>query len=250
MFGEYGYMEEGQLGKPYNFKLLKRLSKYAFPYRKTVLTALFLTILITFFELAIPYLTKIAIDRYILSSWYRMDIGELKGSEAKDFTKKYGHLLRKSKDRSQCYISNLDLKNLDPADLHDYKARKILTSERLYRIGSEVGAEGILEKKIKAIHELDDGSKLIPYELLNSFSKKDILKIRIADVRGVALVSLILILFLVFAFVLSFGELPPGIHRSTYDAGYSSQALPENAISSSAFLRATSCRSLSHTRDK
>ena len=92
MFGEYGYMEEGQLGKPYNFKLLKRLSKYAFPYRKTVLTALFLTILITLFELAIPYLTKIAIDRYILSSWYRMDIGGLKGSEAKDLMKKYGHL--------------------------------------------------------------------------------------------------------------------------------------------------------------
>ncbi|MBU4426530.1 MAG: hypothetical protein KKB35_07305, partial [Proteobacteria bacterium] len=123
MFGEYGYMEEGQLGKPYNFKLLKRLSKYAFPYRKTVLTALFLAILITLFELAIPYLTKIAIDRYVLSSWYRMDIDRLKGSEAKDFMKKYGHLLRKSKDRYQCFIDNLNLKNLDPADLHDYKTR-------------------------------------------------------------------------------------------------------------------------------
>ena len=206
MFGEYGYMEEGHLGKPYNFKLLKRLSKYAFPYRKTVLTALFLTILITLFELAIPYLTKIAIDRYVLSSWYRMDIDGFKGSEAKDFMKKYGHLLRKSKDRSQCFIDNLDLKNLDPTDLHDYKTRKILTSERFYRIESEIGAEGLLGKKIKAIHELDDSSKLIPYEMLNSFPKKDILKIRIADVRGVARVSLVLILFLVFAFVLSYGE--------------------------------------------
>ena len=206
MFGEYGYMEEGQLGKPYNFKLLKRLSKYAFPYRKTILTALFLTILITLFDLAIPYLTKIAIDRYVLSSWYRMDIAGLKGSEASDVIKKYGHLLKKSKDRSQYFIDNLDLKNLDPADLHDYKTRKIFMPDRFYRIVSETGTEGLMGENLKTIHELDDGSKLILYERLNRFPKKHILNIRVADVQGVARVSLILILFLVFSFVLSYGE--------------------------------------------
>ena len=70
MYGEYGYMEEGKLGKPYNFRLLKRLAPYAIPYKKTVVAALCLTILITLFDLAFPYLAKIAIDRYILSSWY------------------------------------------------------------------------------------------------------------------------------------------------------------------------------------
>jgi ABC-type multidrug transport system fused ATPase/permease subunit len=206
MFGEYGYMEEGQLGKPYNIKLLKRLSKYAFPYRKTILTALCLTILITLFDLAIPYLTKIAIDRYVLSSWYRMDIVGLKGNEANDFKKKYGHLLKQSRGRSQYFINNLDVKNLDPADLHDYKTRKIFMPDRFYRTLSEVGADALLGKNIKTLHELDDGSKLIPYDLLNSFPKKDILKIRIADVRGVAQISLILVLFLIFSFVLSYGE--------------------------------------------
>ena len=199
-------MEDGQLGKPYNFKLLKRLATYALPYKKIILAVLSLTIMITLFDLAIPYLTKIAIDRYILSSWYRMDIAGLKDHEAKNLIKKYGHLLRKSKDRYQYYISHLKLKDMDPADLHDYKIRKILTSERFYRIGSEAGAKGVLEKRRKAIHEMDDGSKLIPYELLYSFPTKDILQIRIADMRGVALVSLILILFLAFTFVLSYGE--------------------------------------------
>ncbi|UCF84858.1 MAG: ABC transporter ATP-binding protein [Desulfobacteraceae bacterium] len=206
MFGEYGYMEEGQLGKPYNFKLLKRLAKYALPYKKIILASLLLTVLITLFDLAIPYLTKIAIDRYILSSWYRMDMGRLKGNEAKDLMKKYGHLLRKSSDSSQWYISHLDLKNLDPADLHDYKTKKIVTSERFYRIGSDVRSEGVLAKNAESIHEIDDGSKLIPYELLNSFPEKDILKIRITDVQGVTFVSLIVILFLVLTFGLSYGE--------------------------------------------
>ena len=199
-------MEDGQLGKPYNFKLLKRLATYALPYKKIILAVLSLTILITLFDLAIPYLTKIAIDRYIISSWYRMDIAGLRDREAKNLIKKYGHLLRKSKDRYQYYISHLGMKDMDPADLHDYKIRKILTSERFYRIESEVGTKGVLEKRRKAIHEMADGSKLIPYEVLLSFPTKDILQIRVADVRGVALVSLILILFLVFTFVLSYGE--------------------------------------------
>ena len=45
MFGEYGYMEEGKLGKPYNLKLLKRLLPYSAPYKKTIIGALFLTIM-------------------------------------------------------------------------------------------------------------------------------------------------------------------------------------------------------------
>lgn len=206
MFGEYGYMEEGKLGKPYNLKLLKRLAYYAFPYKKIVVIALFLTIFITIFDLAIPYLTKIAIDKYILSSWYRMDISRLEDKETKDLMKKYGHILRKSRDGYQCYISHLDMKEIDPVDLHDYKARQILTLERFYRIGSDNRLDVEFEKLTKTIHVMDDGSALIPYELLNSLPKKDILKIRFRDVRGVTLISIILVFFLFLTFGLSYAE--------------------------------------------
>jgi ATP-binding cassette subfamily B multidrug efflux pump len=206
MFGEYGYMEEGHLGKPYNLKLLKRLAKYAIPYRKIILAALFLTILITLFDLAIPYLTKIAIDRYILSSWYRMDVSKLKGGEIQDLMKKYGHFLIKSKDGSQCYISRLHMKKLDPIDLYDYKNRHILISDRFYRIGSDT-QEGIaFEKHAHIIYEMADGSILVPYELLKSLPKKDLLKIRSADVRGVTLLAFVFLLLLVLTFGFNYAE--------------------------------------------
>jgi len=67
---DYGHMEEGHLGRPYNVRLLRRLIPYAKPYRRAILAALVLILLITLFDLAIPYLPKIAIDRYILSLWY------------------------------------------------------------------------------------------------------------------------------------------------------------------------------------
>ena len=65
MHGEYGYMEEGKLGKPYDLRLLKRLAGYAAPYKRTIFLALLLTILLTLIDLSIPYLTKITIDHIV-----------------------------------------------------------------------------------------------------------------------------------------------------------------------------------------
>jgi ATP-binding cassette subfamily B multidrug efflux pump len=206
MFGEYGYMEEGELGKPYNFKLLNRLAGYAFPYRKTIATALFLTILITVFDLALPYLSKIAIDRYILSSWYFVDINKMTASEAQHIFSKYGQLLDKSRDGSLCAISHLDMKKIDPADLFAYKARQIFTSDRFYRTPSEVNSGIIADMAGKSIHMMDDGSFLIPYDQLNSLPKEDILRTRAGDIRGVALVGGIFFILLILSFGLSYGQ--------------------------------------------
>ncbi|MEJ2725581.1 MAG: ABC transporter ATP-binding protein [Deltaproteobacteria bacterium] len=136
MYGDYGYMEEGRLGKPYNLRLLRRLAHYAFPYKKVVAVALFLTLLITLLDLALPYLSKIAIDRYILSSWYEVRLTGVEHRAARDFLKTFG---------------------------------------------SEVAA-------------------------LNELTKKQILKVRASDLRGVVLISLVIILFLFLNFGLGYGQ--------------------------------------------
>lgn len=67
MHGDFGYMEEGKLGKPYNLGLLARLSGYTKPYRWLIAFALSVAALITLLDLVLPYLSKMAIDNYILS---------------------------------------------------------------------------------------------------------------------------------------------------------------------------------------
>ena len=91
---DYGYMEEGQLGKPYNLSLLKRLIPYAWPYKKILFLALVLTLGITLFDLSIPYLPKIAIDRYILSFWYPVNQTMRSAHVAEQFKEKYGHIVK------------------------------------------------------------------------------------------------------------------------------------------------------------
>jgi len=66
MRGDHGYMEETLSGKAYDAKLLKRLLPFARPYRFQISLSILVVLLITLLNVALPYITKIAIDRYIV----------------------------------------------------------------------------------------------------------------------------------------------------------------------------------------
>ena len=57
--------EEEVIGKAYDSRLMRRLLAYLHPYRWMVLLAVLILLLGSVAELLLPYLTKVAIDRYI-----------------------------------------------------------------------------------------------------------------------------------------------------------------------------------------
>ncbi|MCK4617656.1 ABC transporter ATP-binding protein, partial [Candidatus Aerophobetes bacterium] len=57
--------EEEVLGKAYDSRLMRRLIRYLAPYKLYVAVSIILLLFISVLQLAGPYLTKIAIDRYI-----------------------------------------------------------------------------------------------------------------------------------------------------------------------------------------
>ena len=66
---DIGYFEEGQLDKRRDLRLLARLLPLLSPYRRMLAASIGLVMLITVLDLALPYLTKIAIDRYIVPQY-------------------------------------------------------------------------------------------------------------------------------------------------------------------------------------
>jgi ATP-binding cassette subfamily B protein len=73
--GEFGYIEGERLGKPYDLGLLKKFLPYLWPWRAWWLLILLLALAVTALDLVPPFLTKQAIDRYIL----RGDLRGLQG---------------------------------------------------------------------------------------------------------------------------------------------------------------------------
>ena len=59
--------EEEILGKAYDSRLMRRLLAYLLPYRRIVLFAFMLIVLESLIEISFPWLTMVAVDRYILA---------------------------------------------------------------------------------------------------------------------------------------------------------------------------------------
>jgi len=83
MHPDYGYFEESQLGKPYDIKLLKRLYPFTRPYKSLLFGSIGLVLLITVLDLAMPYFTKIAIDRYIVPQIHSTSSDQAAKAESK-----------------------------------------------------------------------------------------------------------------------------------------------------------------------
>lgn len=66
MHSEYSHYSEDKLNQRYDLKLLSRLLPLAWKYKFFFFGAVFLVVLITLLDISLPYVTKIAIDRYIV----------------------------------------------------------------------------------------------------------------------------------------------------------------------------------------
>lgn len=66
MFDNTGVFHEKTPGKHYDARLFARLVPFIAKYRRFLLFAVVLVVMITFCDLSLPYITKIAIDRYIV----------------------------------------------------------------------------------------------------------------------------------------------------------------------------------------
>ncbi|MBW2486062.1 MAG: ABC transporter ATP-binding protein [Deltaproteobacteria bacterium] len=126
---DYGYFEETQLGKPYDVRLLKRLLPFVQPYKLLILWSILLVIGITALDLAMPYVTKVAIDRYIVpqttdaagtltrddGTRKRFLTADLKNPRQRDIVQKYSDLFQI--DGQNAFISFEELGRLEKSDL-------------------------------------------------------------------------------------------------------------------------------------
>ena len=66
MRSDYGYAEEDHLGRPRDLRLLKRLLPLLRPHRHLLIASVALVVALTLINLTLPFLSKVAIDRYIV----------------------------------------------------------------------------------------------------------------------------------------------------------------------------------------
>ncbi|MDY0325398.1 MAG: ABC transporter ATP-binding protein [Candidatus Cloacimonadaceae bacterium] len=161
----YGYAEEETLkSSGYDIKMIRWLFPFFAPYRRLLILSIALVSMITLLDLSLPYLTKIAVDRYIVP---------VTGEQA---------------------MITVDSDASAPSK----------EKRRIYRVDASDPENVAIIRKYPALFRVTGTEALIDFEHLAELSKNDLAVLRKDAVTGVGLVALLFVILAVADFVMSF----------------------------------------------
>src|SRR4030042_3800765 len=117
MYTDFGYMEEGKLGKAYDLRLMPRLGTFLRPYWPLMGVSLLFVLIMASFDLLIPYLTKEAIDRYIVVAAREVVLKGDRSPEEDRLLNRYGKDLIPEREKGKFILSPEVLRRMDRRDL-------------------------------------------------------------------------------------------------------------------------------------
>ncbi len=186
MIGHHGY-GEAEIGKVFDLKIVARLFEFIRPYLKYLIGATVFLIVAAGVEILYPYITKIAIDDYIIKSGRK-----IVGVENQENLLPIG--------RDTYFIDQKALKKIDVGKLRRWEKLGKMSKERYYYTTlNELNKEA---KAIISAHpelfEAHDSLVIISYNNFKKLSRREIAVLRQKDIFGV---GRIVVIFFIVLFI-------------------------------------------------
>ena len=205
----YDHHDEETLGKPYDARLVRRLLAYVRPYARLVVLAVLMLVVVTCFELAIPYLTRTALDDYIVAT-SRLVADD--GSEvARGFIAEHADDLApvdttppgdgspdgRGRLPRRYFVSSKALSGFGPREVARATELGVVGDERYYMADRAFFEARTFDRT----GFFEAGSLVgIPVERLSDFTSEDLRQLRAGDIHGVAKIAVAIIALLVLTF--------------------------------------------------
>ena len=204
MYADFGYMEEGKLGKPYDLKLMARLWVFLRPHWFLMIVSLFFVLIMAALDLFIPYLTKEAIDRYIVLSAREVVLRGDQSIEEERLLSRVGKDLIPMKEKEKFFLLPEVLRSLDAKEIALFQKSGLLSENRFHVFTAERPREKEIVKKYPLLFEQSGSFWFISLEQMKEIKKEDLLVLRGRDVAGVFHIALIVLAILIVHFGLNF----------------------------------------------
>jgi ATP-binding cassette, subfamily B, multidrug efflux pump len=204
MYADFGYMEEGKLGKAYNLRLMRRLGPLLKPYRGLIGISLLFVMLMTAFDLLIPCLTKEVIDRYIVISGREVVLRGDRSTLEADFWNRYGKELIPEKEKGRFLLPPNLVRSMDKKELALLQKAGLLTENQYYLFVSKTPEMETVFKKYPALFEKSGSCWYIASDRLKKVKREDLLILRGEDIRGIFRIALLLVFILIANFGCNF----------------------------------------------
>ena len=201
------YYAEDVLDRPYDWRLMKRLLTYARPYWPIVVLCALLVIIGAGFDVSLPYLTRLAIDRHIAVASKMITLEDKLTRER--FCRHYRDLLEPV-TKTKFLIDTTETKNLLSADLKLLRDGKLISDERIYLIlkssypASDWRQVGDICRR-NGFAESDDGF-YVEVEKLSKMPLRDLLTLRGKDLTGLKTLGVVFLSILILNFIISYAH--------------------------------------------
>ncbi len=204
MYADFGYMEEGKLGKVYDLKLVARLGVFLRPQWFLMVFSLLLVLIMAALDLVIPYLTKEAIDRHIVISAREVILQRDGSPEEERLLSRLGQDLIPKKEKGKFLLPPEVLGSMDRREVALLQKSGRLSENRYYLFTPKRPEEERVLRKYPSAFERSGAHWYISLEGMKQLQKKDLLILRGKDVAGVFHIALLVVLILVVNFGLNF----------------------------------------------
>lgn len=191
------HWEEEKLGAAYDSALMRRLLTYIKPYKKLFALCLLLILFITAFELAMPYITKIAIDRFLL-----LPYGIVRLPADEPLTQTVLQRYRPISLEGEQYL--IDVTTLSQITRTDLEAKKLLSKERYTLVDLNDAKLGEIVARTPGAFATKGRTVLISQTDLSKLPLNDLLTLRGPQIDGLHLLAAIYVLILVLRLLVSF----------------------------------------------
>jgi ABC-type multidrug transport system fused ATPase/permease subunit len=204
MYTDFGYMEEGKLGKPYDLKLMGRLGKFLRPYWALMGLSLLFVLMMAALDLLIPYLTKEAIDRHIVISTREVVLKGDGSPEEKQLWGQYGKDLLPANEKGRFFLPPDVLRSMDRREMEVFQKSGLLLENRYYLFIPQRPEDEELLKKYSTFFEKGGSRWFISFDRMKELRKEDLRALRWRDVEGVLHIAFLVVLILIANFGLTF----------------------------------------------
>jgi ATP-binding cassette subfamily B multidrug efflux pump len=206
MYTDFGYMEEGKLGKPYDLKLMARLGGFLRPYSKLMALSLLFVLIMAGLDLVIPYLTKEAIDRYIVVAAREVVLKGDGSPQERRFWDQYGSKFIPEKEKGKFLLPPEAVQSMDRKELTLFQKYGLLTENRYYVFIPQGPEQERLLKEHPSFFDHEGSHWFISFDRMKELNRKELLVLRGRDVAGVFRIALLVVFILIMNFLMNFAQ--------------------------------------------
>jgi ATP-binding cassette subfamily B multidrug efflux pump len=183
--------DEIELGKVFDFRLIRRLYGFMKPYMRYILLSMIFLVGAIGVELSFPYISKVAIDDFIVKTGRKVRTAE---------TGRYRRL-----DESTVFMVQRDLEKIDPKRMHEWEIGQKVSKEKYYYLDKPLTAQA---REVVARHpslfEDHPAVVLAPYDRLKELTARETAALRGRDFNGLYRIAFIFLLIILSGAVVNF----------------------------------------------